>query len=204
MVTSSVGGSQATCSFSEQFALLLLGNPSDGPQEPSGLVSAGFEALMSHSGESLEILDISLYRQIAYQSFAHVFNGKRMYPLLSDINSSFPKKIDTVIVAGMFKGCPSMTKGTAFGCFNVIDVLVPKKVALIGVPNAQDCIVQEEAQDFDFEMEEVMQEIEAYFKSLERDCFVATYHGCNYNLWLQSRLFHFRLPASVRTTFEAS
>jgi len=66
MVTSSVGGSQATCSSSEQFALLLLGNPSDGPQEPVGLASAGFEALMSHSGESLEILDISLYVQIAY------------------------------------------------------------------------------------------------------------------------------------------
>lgn len=127
----------------------------DGPEESIGLASAGFEALMSHSGESLEVLDISSCRHIAYESFAHVFNGKKVYPLLRDINISFLTKIDTPIVAGMFKSCPSMNKVTAFGCFNITDVMVPKRVALIGVPNAQDSIVQEGAYDFDVEMDDV-------------------------------------------------
>jgi len=127
----------------------------DGPEEPIGLASAGFEALMSHSGENLEILDISSCRHIAYESFARVFNGRRAYPFLRDINISFLTKIDTTIAAGIFHSCPSMKKVTAFGCFNIIDVMVPKRVALIGVPNAQDSIVQEGAYDFDIEMDEV-------------------------------------------------
>ena len=43
-----------------------------------------------------------------------------------------------------------MKKVTAFGCFNVIDVAVPKGVALIGVPNAQDAIVQEGDMEMDW------------------------------------------------------
>ena len=124
----------------------------DGPEEPIGLASAGFEAVMAHSGERLERLDISSCRHIAYEAFARVFNGKTIYPLLKDINISFLTKIDTAIVAGIFRSCPSMRKVTAFGCFNVVDVMVPRGVALIGVPNAQDSIVQEGAYDFD-EME---------------------------------------------------
>ena len=124
----------------------------DGPEEPIGLASAGFEALMAHSGERLERLDISSCRHIAYDAFARVFNGKTNYPLLREINISFLTKIDTAVVAGIFRSCPSMKKVTAFGCFNVIEVMVPRRVALIGVPNAQDSIVQEGAYDFD-EME---------------------------------------------------
>lgn len=127
----------------------------DGPEESIGLASAGFEALMNHSGESLEVLDISSCRHIAYESFARVFNGKAMYPMLRDVNISFLTKIDTAIAAGIFKSCPSMMKVTAFGCFNITDVTVPKRVALIGVPNAQDSIVQEGAYDFDIETDEV-------------------------------------------------
>ena len=117
----------------------------DGPEDPTGLASAGFEALMTHSGPRLERLDISSCRHIAYESFARVFDGKTAYPMLEDINISFLTKIDTAIAAGIFKSCPSMKKVTAFGCFNIIDVMVPKGVALIGVPNAQDSIVQEGA-----------------------------------------------------------
>ena len=115
----------------------------DGPEEPTGLASAGFEALMGHSGPRLERLDVSSCRHITYETFSNIFDGKKQYPFLKDINISFLTKIDTAIVAGLFRSCPELVKVTAFGCFNVIDVAVPKGVALIGVPNAQDSIVQE-------------------------------------------------------------
>ena len=121
----------------------------DGPKDPIGLASGGLEALMEHSGPRLERLDISSCRHITYESFSKVFDGKKQYPLLKDINISFLTKIDTSIVAGMFKSCPELIKITAFGCFNVSEVLVPKGVALIGVPNAQDSIVQEGDLDVD-------------------------------------------------------
>lgn len=121
----------------------------DGPEDPVGLASAGFEALMTHSGPKLERLDISSCRHIGYESFSKFFDGINQYPVLKDINISFLTKIDTAVVAGMFKSCPELIKVTAFGCFNLTDVAVPKGVALIGVPNAQDSIVQEGDVDAD-------------------------------------------------------
>lgn len=121
----------------------------DGPEDPVGLASGGFEALIRHSGSRLERLDISSCRHITYESFSRVFDGKQQYPVLKDINISFLTKIDTSIVAGMFRSCPELIKVTAFGCFNVTEVAVPKGVALIGVPNAQDAIVQEGEVDAD-------------------------------------------------------
>ena len=114
----------------------------DGPDEPIGLASAGFSALINHSGKQLEHLDISSCRHIAYQTLSDLFDGKRQYPNLRNINISFLTKVDTAIVAGLFKSCPQLTKVIAFGCFNVTDVAVPRGVVLIGVPNAQDSIVQ--------------------------------------------------------------
>lgn len=121
----------------------------DGPDEPVGLASAGFEALMNHSGSRLERLDISSCRHITYETFSKIFDGQNQYPFLKDINISFQTRIDTSIVAGMLRSCPEMIKLTAFGCFNVIDVAVPKGVALIGVPKAADSIVQEGDVDAD-------------------------------------------------------
>jgi len=114
----------------------------DGPEDPIGLASAGFEALMKHSGSRLERLDISSCRHITYECFSKIFDGNSQYPLLRDINISFLTKIDNAIAVGLFKSCPDLVKVTAFGCFNVVDVPVPKGVALIGVPNAQDSIIQ--------------------------------------------------------------
>ena len=115
----------------------------DGQEEPVGLASAGFTAMMAHSGSKLERLDISSNRHISYETFAEVFNGIKQYPFLKEVNISFLTRIDTIIVAGIFKSCPAMKKVTAFGCFSIRDVIVPTGVALIGVPNAQDSIVQE-------------------------------------------------------------
>ena len=126
----------------------------DGPDAPVGLASTGFEAVMNHSGPAIERLDISSCRHVNYDVFSKTFNGKFQYPILKDINISFLTKIDTSIVAGMFKSCPQLFKVTAFGCFNVIDVAVPKGVALIGLPNAQDSIVQEGEFDADLWLNE--------------------------------------------------
>lgn len=115
----------------------------DGPDEPTGLSAAGFIALMKHSGLLLEHLDISSCRHITYGAFAEVFDGKQQYPNLKTINITFLTNIDTTIVAGIFKSCPSLTQLTAFGCFNVTGVVVPRGVVLVGVPNAQDSILQE-------------------------------------------------------------
>ena len=114
----------------------------DGPEDPTGLASAGFEALMTHSGSKIEHLDIASCRHIGYDAFSRVFDGKKQYPFLKDINISFLTRIDTTIAIGMFRSCPAIKKVTAFGCFNIVDVTVPKSVALIGVPNAQAAIEQ--------------------------------------------------------------
>ncbi len=119
----------------------------DGPDEPIGLAAAGFLALMNHSGSLLEHLDISSCRHISYQALSEVFDGKKQYPNLKNVHINFLTSIDTTIVAGIFKSCPQLNQVTAFGCFNITGVRVPKGVALIGVPNAQDSIVQEG--DFD-------------------------------------------------------
>lgn len=121
----------------------------DGPEQAIGLASTGFLALMNHSGTCIERLDISSCRHIEYSAFSDVFDGKKRYPNLKDINVSFLTKIDTAIVAGMFRSCPLLVKVTAFGCSHVKDVAVPKGVALIGLPNAQDSIVQEGDVDAD-------------------------------------------------------
>lgn len=122
----------------------------DGPEDPTGLASAGFEALMAHSGSRLERLDIASCRHIEYDAYSRVFDGKKQYPFLRDINISFLTRIDTTIIAGIFRSSPAVKKITAFGCFNVVDVKVPKGVALIGVPNAQDSIVQEGEMEMDW------------------------------------------------------
>lgn len=121
----------------------------DGPEQATGLATAGFFALMNHSGSCIERLDISSCRHIGYSAFSDVFDGKKRYPKLKDINVSFLTKIDTAIVAGMLRSCPLLVKVTAFGCSHVKDVAVPKGVALIGLPNAQDSIVQEGNVDAD-------------------------------------------------------
>lgn len=115
----------------------------DGPEEAIGLATAGFVALMDHSGSALERLNISSCRHIAYSAFQEIFDGQKRYPHLRDIDISFLTMIDTSIVVGIFRSCPSLRKLTAFGCTQVKEVSVPKGVALIGLPNAHDSIVQE-------------------------------------------------------------
>ncbi|KAL9605119.1 MAG: hypothetical protein Q9219_000053 [cf. Caloplaca sp. 3 TL-2023] len=123
-------------------------NP-DGTQDMAGLATEGFEAMMAHSGSGLKTLMIASCRHIEREGLADVWDGKKEYSCLKTVDVSFVKRMDTPVVAGIFKSCPHLAKLTAFGCFSVSDVMVPKGVALIGVPNAQDSIIQEGGYDFD-------------------------------------------------------
>ncbi|SMR42989.1 unnamed protein product [Zymoseptoria tritici ST99CH_1A5] len=117
-------------------------NNPNGPEEAIGLSSTGFKALMSHSGEALRHVDISSCRHIELSAFMDVFNGAMTYPALEYINVSFCNRIDNSVIAGIFKSCPALKKLVAFGCFDVQEIVVPRKIALIGVPRAQDAIEQ--------------------------------------------------------------
>ena len=117
-------------------------NNPHGPEDAIGLSSQGFKALMAHSGSQLERLEVASCRHISLQAFLDVFASDAIYPELRSINLSFCNEVDTTVVAGIFKSCPNLAKITAFGCFNVLDVVVPRGIALIGVPNAQDAIEQ--------------------------------------------------------------
>lgn len=117
-------------------------NNPNGPDEAIGVASAGFKALISHSGPALKHLDISSCRHISLETFEEVFNADKTYPMLEHVNVSFCNTIDTTAIAGIFKSCPKLRRLIAFGCFKVEDVIVPRNVALIGVPKAQDAIEQ--------------------------------------------------------------
>jgi len=117
-------------------------NNPKGPEDPVGLASNGFQALIAHSGQSLKYLDITSCRHIELSSFLNVFNGEKNYPALEHINVSFCNSIDTSVIIGIFKSCPSLKRLVAFGCFDVEEVIVPRNIALIGVPRAQDAIEQ--------------------------------------------------------------
>lgn len=117
-------------------------NNSTGPEDAIGLASAGFKALMAHSGSALVNLDISSCRHITLEAYLDVFGSGQIYPSLEIINISFCSPVETSVVAGIFKSCPSLKQVVAFGCFDILDVVVPRGIALIGVPKAQDAIEQ--------------------------------------------------------------
>lgn len=117
-------------------------NP-DGPEEPVGLASQGFIALMKHSGSRLELLDISSCRHVSRSAFESVFSEGQTYPCLKELDITFHTVVDDFIATSIFKCCPSIKKLTAFGCSNVIHVKVPPGVALVGGLRAQDSIIVE-------------------------------------------------------------
>jgi DNA repair protein RAD7 len=115
----------------------------DGPEEPIGLASEGFKAMMKHSGSKLVNLDIHSCRHISHEAFSEVFSEGAIYPKLQELDISFHPVMDDYLVGRIFKCCPALTKVVAFGCFGVRDVRIPPGVALIGALTAQDPIVVE-------------------------------------------------------------
>jgi DNA repair protein RAD7 len=116
-------------------------NP-DGPEDdPVGLCDAGFAAMMAHSGQALEKLDIHSCRHITVSTLMDVFDGKQRYPHLKSIDVSFINSVDDTIMAGIFKSCPALKKLVVFGCFNARSARIRDGVAVIGLPNAGEKIV---------------------------------------------------------------
>ncbi|QDS74043.1 hypothetical protein FKW77_009158 [Venturia effusa] len=114
-------------------------NP-DGPEEAIGIAEASFKAMMAHSASKLAYLNVSSCRHISYSALIDVFDGKKQYPELKEIDLSFVSAVDTLVLAGLFKSAPQLRKVVAFGCFQIEDVVVPAGLVVIGVPRAQDAI----------------------------------------------------------------
>ncbi|KAI5293683.1 hypothetical protein KEM52_005318 [Ascosphaera acerosa] len=111
-------------------------NP-DGPaDEPLGLASAGFRALMAHSGARLEVLHISACRHIAHSAFLAVFDGEKEYPCLRELDISFQPVVDDLVLQRIFASCPRLRKVVAFACFNVRMAEIPPGVSYFGGLNA--------------------------------------------------------------------
>lgn len=117
-------------------------NP-NGPEEPIGLASEGFKAMMKHSGQKLEKLDIHSCRHVSHAAWDEVFQEGTRYPNLKELDVSFHAVMDDYLMGRIFQSCPSLTKVVAFGCFGVRNVRIPPGVALIGALAAQDPIVVE-------------------------------------------------------------
>ena len=93
-------------------------------------------ALFAHSGEKLEKLDLHSNRHVNQRALLEVFDGKKIYPKLSDIDFSFLTQLDDVSMAGIFKSCPQLRKLAIFACFSARQAIIPKGVAVLGLPNA--------------------------------------------------------------------
>ena len=72
-----------------------------------------------------------------------VFDGKKQYPSLKDIDFSFVTLVDDVVMTGIFRSCPNLNKLAVFACFNARGARIPAGVAVVGLPNAQDNVVVE-------------------------------------------------------------
>jgi DNA repair protein RAD7 len=101
-----------------------------------GLGSAGFEALMAHSGSTLKHLNVHSCRHISLEAFEKVFAEDKKYLELKEIDVSFCQAVNDFVVGCIFRSCPNLKTLKVFGNFGVRNVRVPKGKILIGVPNA--------------------------------------------------------------------
>jgi DNA repair protein RAD7 len=109
--------------------------PRDNPDNV-GLCSAGFEALMAHSGKAIRHLNIHSCRHISTEAFERVFSFEKTYPELVWMDISFCWGVNDFVVGSIFRSCPKLKNLSVFGNFGVANVKVPKGRILIGVPNA--------------------------------------------------------------------
>ncbi|KAI0550806.1 hypothetical protein F4679DRAFT_541484 [Xylaria curta] len=101
-----------------------------------GLCSQGFEALMEHSGDKLQYLNVHACRHIPRETFEKVFSSDKNYPELRHLEISFCEEVDDLVVGCIFRSCPDLKEVNVFGCMKVKDVRVPRGKILVGVPNA--------------------------------------------------------------------
>ncbi|RMZ82960.1 hypothetical protein DV737_g1775, partial [Chaetothyriales sp. CBS 132003] len=114
--------------------------------QPVGFGSAALKALMHHSGSALQRLDLHSNRHIGIDTLLDVFDGQSQYSALRDIDLSFVATVDDVVMRGIFRSCPNLKKLALFACFNAraAAAAIPAGVAIVGLPNAHDHIVQGE------------------------------------------------------------
>ncbi|KAM5344830.1 hypothetical protein ACJ41O_010692 [Fusarium nematophilum] len=115
--------------------------PRDNPGDV-GLCSNGFKALMAHSGQKLQYLNVHACRHISLEAFEEVFHKDAHYPELKELEISFCEEVTDFVLGSIFRACPSIREVNVFGCMKVKEVRVPRGVILIGVPNAQGMIVE--------------------------------------------------------------
>ena len=119
-------------------------NPEGSAEDTIGFGSIAFSALLAHSAESLTRLNLKSDRHISHPALIDGFDGVKQYPALKDIDLSFVGAVDDVVMAGIFKSCPKLNKLAVFACFNARGTMIPRGVAVVGLPNAGDSILQGE------------------------------------------------------------
>ncbi|KHN95616.1 DNA repair protein Rad7, protein [Metarhizium album ARSEF 1941] len=107
-----------------------------------GLCSEGFKALMAHSGQSLEELNVHACRHITRQALEEVFSETSTYPELKKLEISFCEEVTDFVLGCIFRACPKIKEVNVFGCMKVKQARVPRGVILVGVPNAQGMMTE--------------------------------------------------------------
>lgn len=109
-------------------------------EDPIGFGSNAFKSMFQHSGSKLERLDLHSCRQISHDALTEVFDGRKQYPNLRDIDLSFVTHVDDYVMTGIFKSCPALEKLAVFACFSAKEANIPRGIAVIGLPNAQTAV----------------------------------------------------------------
>jgi DNA repair protein RAD7 len=117
-------------------------NPEGSETDVIGFGSLALPALLTHSASRLERLNLKSDRHISHATLLECFDGVKQYPALRDIDLSFVSDVDDLVVAGIFKSCPNLTKLAVFACFNARGAMIPRGIAVVGLPNAGDNILQ--------------------------------------------------------------
>ncbi|KIW72291.1 hypothetical protein PV04_00496 [Phialophora macrospora] len=117
-------------------------NPHGDEADLIGFGTLALTALLNHSGAHLKRLNLKSDRHISHATLLECFDGGKRYPALKDIDLSFVSAVDDVVVAGIFKSCPDLTKLALFACFNARGARIPAGIAVVGLPNAGDNILQ--------------------------------------------------------------
>lgn len=119
-------------------------DPQHSRQNPDGIgfCSDGFKALMQHSGQTIQYLNLHACRHISREAFEEMFSPENIYPELKSLEISFCEEVTDFIVGLIFKTCPNLKELNVFGCMKVKDVRVPRGKILVGVPNALGMVIE--------------------------------------------------------------
>lgn len=117
-----------------------MGPNDEDDENPVGFGSNAMKAMMVHSGNKLEQLDLHSNRHVGKEVLLDVFDGVKQYPNLKDIDLSFVTHVDDVVMTGIFKSCPALEKLAVFACFSAREAVIPQGIAVIGLPNAQSAV----------------------------------------------------------------